>query len=174
MESKESFENTQTRPGDDIGKEVAAEKNPRDGCEHRPDPNKKESIIQGLIIRQSSGGEVGEGGDEADAGGMAAGEGEVVDGYGDLHGGGVVVWRAGAGAAEDKFDEANESEVEKETEEERGEEGAEQSGAEEEGKGDREEEAEVGGELEEEEEGVGEERSGYGVEVMGDGGVYAY
>lgn len=172
MESKESFENTQTRPGDDIGKEVAAEKNPRDGCEHRPDPNKKESIIQGLIIRQSSGGEVGEGGDEADAGGMAAGEGEVVDGYGDLHGGGVVVWRAGA--AEDKFDEANESEVEKETEEERGEEGAEQSGAEEEGKGDREEEAEVGGELEEEEEGVGEERSGYGVEVMGDGGVYAY
>lgn len=127
MESKESFENTQTRTGNDIGKEVTAEKNPGDGCQHRPDPNKKESIIQCLIIRQTSGGEVGEGGDEADTGGMAAGEGEEVDGYGNVHGGGVVV--GGAGAAEDKLDEANESEVEKEAEEERGEEGAEQSGA---------------------------------------------
>lgn len=172
MESKESFENTQTRPGEDIGKEVAAEKNPGDGGQHRPDPNKKESIIHGLMIRYSSGGEVGEGGDEEDAGGVAAGEGEVVNGYGDVHGGGVVVGRART--AEDKLDEADESEVEKEAEEEWGEVGAEQSGAEEEGKGDREEEAKVGGELEEEEEGVGEERPGYGVEVMGEGGVYAY
>lgn len=81
---------------------MAAEENPGEGGQHRPDPNNKESIIHSLKIRQSSGGEVGEGGDEADAGGVATGEGEVIDRDDDFHGGGVVVGRAGA--AEDKLD----------------------------------------------------------------------
>ncbi|GMY30060.1 hypothetical protein FCV25MIE_25302 [Fagus crenata] len=154
-ESKESFKNTQIRAGEDIENEMAAEKNPRKRREHRPEPNHKDNPIEKLSLI----GEVSESGDEEDARGVAAGEGEMVDGNGGVHV--LVVDRAGS--AEEELDEGDENEVEEEAEEEGGDEGpAEEGGGggiggEEEGEGDWEEEAEIGGEFEEEEEEVWEE-----------------
>ncbi len=168
-ESKESFKNTQIRAGEDIENEMAAEKNPRKRGEHRPEPNHKDNPIEKLSLI----GEVSESGDEEDARGVAAGEGEMVDGNGGVHV--LVVERAGS--AEEELDEGDENEVEEEAEEEGGDEGAAEEGGgggiggEEEGEGDWEEEAEIGGEFEEEEEEVWEERFGFVVEVLREGCV---
>lgn len=67
-----------------------------------------------------------EGSHETNAGGVTAGEGEVIDGNGDLHAVGVVMWRAGS--AKENLDEADEGEIEEESEEERGKEGAKERG----------------------------------------------
>lgn len=93
-----------------------------------------------------SAGEEKDGGDEGDPGGVAAGEGEVIEGND-----GVVVVVGGVGrarSASEGFDEADEDEVEEGAEDEREEEvGAERGGrrgGEEEGECDGEEEAEIG------------------------------
>lgn len=158
---------------------MPAKQYPRNRGHHRPHPNSEENEIQclTLILRRHGLADrgcwkVSEGGDEADAGGVAAGEGEVVSRNGDVHAVSVVVERAGS--AEGELYDAQDEEIEEEAENEGREEGAEKSWGKKEGEGYGEEEAEVGGELEDKEEEGGEKGLGKGVKLVGEGRVHAY
>lgn len=165
------------------------ESDSRNHGDHGPGPNGGEEHINGKSvvsckpatnedgdtwtaeIRQEGGaGEGEDGSDEADAGGVAAGEGEVVD----RNDGAVlgVVGVGGAGSADEEFEEGDEEEVEEGAEDEGEEEVAAERGGggsgKVEGEGDGEEEAEVRQKLQEAEEGTWSDGAGQGVDVEGD------
>ncbi|QHO49532.1 uncharacterized protein DS421_1g14780 [Arachis hypogaea] len=129
----------------------------------------------GDSINHAEFGEREDRGDEEDPGGVAAGEGEMVDGND-----GVVVAVVGVGrtgSAHDEFEESDEDEVKEGAESEGEEEVAAERGGVRTGKeecdGDGEEEAEVGEELEEAEKWAWGEGFCEVVDVERDGGVEA-
>lgn len=189
IEYKQSFQDAQECPSNNIKNEMPTEEDARSRRGHRPgwyDPHQELGQLAVVVVldpaaggrdgaveeknaAEGGGGEAEEGGDEEDPGGVATGKGPVVDGEGEAHA--LVVDRTGA--ADEVLDEANEEEVEEGTEKKAKEEGvggARGGGEGKEGDGDGEPEAAVAGDLEGFEEGAGNGAT-EGVDAEGQGGV---
>lgn len=136
---------------------MPAQKNPRNRSRRGPQANNANSKIgsRTVILKRifnKSGGQVKEGGEEANPRGVAAREGPMIGGEHDAHHALVV---HGAGPAHEVLHDSDECEVKDATEEEGGDDVAERE-EEKGGEGDREEEAAVAGEFEESEEESGD------------------